>query len=127
MLIKTLIYSLTIYPIVNQDYFRQKQFPILKFIYDLLVFTQKKLKILQFQDNYLFKKQNDLTNIFHYHHYQLEFNIVNNLSNIALQKKIDEYRDNFSDELNEFYDEIYENLSGDKDTFECELKVNPYQ
>jgi len=100
MLIKTMVYSLTIYPIVNQDYFRQKQFPILKFIYDLLFFTQKKLKSLTFEDTYPFKKTNDLTNIFHYHHYQLEFNIFNNLNNIELQTKIDKYRDDFPEELN---------------------------
>lgn len=82
MLIKTIVYSLTIYPLINNQYFRQKQFPILKFIYDLLVFTQKKAKNLTFEDNYPFKKTNDLTNIFHYHHYQLEFNIINNLNNI---------------------------------------------
>lgn len=89
MLIKTLVYSLTIYPIVNREYFQQKQFPILKFIYDLLVFTQKRLKNLTFDDKYPFKAKNDLTNIFHYHHYQLEFYIMNNYNNFALQKKID--------------------------------------
>ena len=90
---------MTIYPIVNQAYFQQKQFPILKFIYDLLVFTQKRLKNLTFDDNYDFKATNALTDIFHYHHYQLEFNVMNNISNIALQNKIDSYRDKFSEEL----------------------------
>lgn len=51
MLIKSIVYSLTIYPVVNQDYFRQKQYPIIKFIYNLLDFTQKKLKNIVFNVN----------------------------------------------------------------------------
>ena len=107
MFIKTIVYSLTIYPIVNQSFFQQNQFPILKFIYDLLVFTQKRLKNLSFHDDYKFKVNNELTDIFHYHHYQLEYNILNSNGNLPLQKKIDQYRDKFSDDLTELYDEIY--------------------
>ncbi len=52
LLFKTIIYSLTIYPIVNHSYFLRNQFPILKFIFDLLKFTHKKVKNLTFSANY---------------------------------------------------------------------------
>jgi hypothetical protein len=89
---------------VNHSYFIQNQFPILKFIFDLLKFTHKKVKNLSFCADYQLKVDNELSSIFHYHRYQLEFLIINNFSNMPLQRKIDEYRDQFSEELTELFD-----------------------
>jgi len=53
LLFKTMAYSLTIYPIANFSYFERSQLPILKFIFDLLLFSFKKLRNLSFGGQYL--------------------------------------------------------------------------
>ncbi len=72
-------YELTIYPIANFSYFERSQLPILKFIFDLLVFSYKKLRNLPLGGQYIeLKANNDFNNIFNYHKYQLEAFITGN-------------------------------------------------
>lgn len=108
-------YSLTIYPIANFSYFERSQLPILKFIFDLLMLSHKKIKNLTFSNSYPeLKANNQFTNIFHYHIYQLQAHITDNAFDMALQRKIDNHRDKIHEDITPLFDQIYEYLTDER-------------